>query len=224
VSAWRELAADQRRAAGAAVALLLTLFLPWYGHPLPAVGGRVAHDRVNAFGVFSFVEAAILLTAAAVLYLFYARSQRRGFHLPGGDGWAVTIAGAWVVFLLVWRLFDKPDFKPGPVGVEWGLFVAMAVGGLLVAAGQRLRAAHVPEPANPAADDGDWETPERRRRTARDRRPVDPAAFTRVLRDDAPSWEGEPPEPPGRARPAEPPPPTRPLPAADDEPGDPRLF
>jgi hypothetical protein len=188
----KELSGDQQRAGIAAAALFLSLLLPWYSHSELANGRQIVTERLSAFRVFSFVEAAVLLTAAAVLYLLYARAQRRAFHLPGGDGWAITIAGGWVVFLLVWRLFDKPQFNGNPVGVEWGLFVAIVVGGVLAAAGQRLRAAREPEPPNPAADPL-WETPERRQRD-RERRPVDSGSVTRVLREDRPSWEGEPPE------------------------------
>jgi hypothetical protein len=189
----KELSGDQQRAGIAAVALFFTLLLPWYSQSR-VINGSIQSERLSAFRVFSFVEAAVLLTAAAVLYLLHARSQRKGFHLPGGDGWAITIAGGWSVFLLVWRLFDKPEFNGGPVGVEWGLFVAIVVAGVVVAAGQKLRAAHQPEPPNPAADPL-WETPIRRERADHEgRRPVDPSAVTRTLREDRPSWEGDPPE------------------------------
>ncbi len=189
----KELSGDQQRAGIAAVALFFTLLLPWYSQSR-VINGSIQSERLSAFRVFSFVEAAVLLTAAAVLYLLHARSQRKGFHLPGGDGWAITIAGGWSVFLLVWRLFDKPEFNGGPVGVEWGLFVAIVVAGVVVAAGQKLRAAHQPEPPNPAADPL-WETPTRPERADHEgRRPVDPSAVTRTLREDRPSWEGDPPE------------------------------
>src|SRR4051795_1861237 len=113
---WKALSGEQQRAGIAAAALFLTLFLPWYRtSPLGTGGGPFQHQNLTAFGVFSFVEAAVLVVAAAVLYLLYARSQKRGFHLPGGDGWAVTIAGGWVVFLCIWRLFDKPDVARGTV-------------------------------------------------------------------------------------------------------------
>ncbi len=189
----KELSGDQQRAGMAAIALFFTLLLPWYSQSR-VIGGTIQSERLSAFRVFSFVEAAVLLTAAAVLYLLYARSQRKGFHLPGGDGWAITIAGGWSVFLLVWRLFDKQEFNGGPVGVEWGLFVAIVVAGVVVAAGQKLRAANQPEPPNPAAEPL-WETPARPERGDRERRrPVDPSAVTRTLREDRPSWEGDPPE------------------------------
>jgi hypothetical protein len=191
----RSLSADQQRAGAAAVALFLTLFLPWYSHPIPALTGGTRADTVSGFEAFSFVEAAVLVVAAALLYLLYARAKRRAFHLPGGDGTAITVGGGWVAFLLVWRLFDKPDFTPGPVGIEWGLFVALVVSAVLVAMGQRMRAAHAPEPPNPAADDDTWEVPvRRRRRDTASRRPVDTGAVTRTLREDRPAWEGEPPE------------------------------
>ncbi len=189
----KELSRDQQRAGIAAIALFFTLLLPWYSQSR-VIGGSIQSERLSAFRVFSFVEAAVLLTAASVLYLLYARSQRKGFHLPGGDGWAITIAGGWSVFLLVWRLFDKPEFNGGPVGVEWGLFVAIVVAGVVVAAGQKLRAAREPEPPNPAADPL-WETPARPERDDHQRRrPVDPGAVTRTLREDRPTWEGDPPE------------------------------
>lgn len=172
------------------MALALSLLLPWYQATL--LGRQAGTNNLSAFAVFTFVEAAVLLVAAGVLYLLYARSERRGFHLPGGDGWVISAAGAWAVLLLVWRFFDKPDVANAAVGIQWGAFVAMATAGLLIAAGQRIRAAHRPEPPNPAADDL-WSPPRPRGADRPGRRPVDPRAVTEVLRDRPPRWEGEPP-------------------------------
>ena len=71
--------ADARRAArrdrgGRAV---LSMFLPWY-----ACTGSV-DDSVSAFGVFSFVEAAVLLVALAVLALLFARAEGRDLPPAG---------------------------------------------------------------------------------------------------------------------------------------------
>ena len=150
--------------------------------------------------MFTFVEAAILLVAAGVLYLVWARSQNKGFHLPGGDGTVILAAGGWTLALLVWRLFDKPDVadRAATVGIQWGMFAALLAAGLLTAAGARVRAAHRPEPPNPAAEDDGWERPARPERRPSRRRPGDATAVTEVLRD-RPHWEGEPPEPPERA-------------------------
>src|SRR5215212_6404721 len=192
-----------QQAAGAAAGLGLTLFLPWYEKSFFDTSGaqpRSQSASLSAFGVFSFVEAAILLVAAGVLYLIWARSQRKGFHLPGGDGTVIMVAGGWAFLLLVWRLFDKPDVDdPGAtVGIGWGIFVALLAAGALTAAGARVRAAHRPEPPNPAADDVDWERPPRPDPRP-GRAPREATAVTDVL-GDRPGWDGEPPEAPGRSR------------------------
>src|SRR5215212_3514237 len=123
-----------QQAAGAAAVLALTLFLPWYEKSFFDKSGAKSAN-LSAFGVFSFVEAAVLLVAAGVLYLIWARSQRKGFHLPGGDGTVIMVAGAWASLLLVWRLFDTPESPDAEFGLQWGIFVALAVAGLLTAAG-----------------------------------------------------------------------------------------
>jgi hypothetical protein len=202
LSRLRELPPELRNAGLAAAALAFSLFLPWYQQSYVPKGSQEFVDRnVSAFGVFSFVEAAVLLVAAAVMFLIWARSERRAFHLPGGDGTAIVLAGGWAVLLLVWRLFDKPD-APDPssrYGLQWGIAAALAAAAALVAMGLRVRAVHRPEPPNPAADEP--QPPPREPRPPRRR--TEPTAVTEVL-GERPDWSGEPPEPPGRARPGRP--------------------
>ena len=200
-----------QQAGAAAAALAATVVLPWYEKSFFVLSGRrpvSATASLSALQVFSFVEAAVLLVALGVLFLVWARSQRKGFHLPGGDGTVIMAAGGWAVLLLVWRLFDKPSVSdPGAtVGIQWGMFAALLAAGVLVASGARVRAAHRPEPPNPAADDAGWERPPRPvrdPREPRERRARESTAVTEVL-GDRPGWEGEPPEPPRRARRSEP--------------------
>jgi hypothetical protein len=157
-STWRTLSQHQRLAAVAAVALLLSMLLPWYQETgFAVVGDRPVSldDSKSAFQVYSFVEAAIFVVAAGVLALLYVRGQRKAFHLPGGDGTVILAGGLWVMFLIFYRQLDKPDGRrEGPistsVGVEWGIFIAFLLGALLAYAGYRIRAAHTPEPV---ADD-----------------------------------------------------------------------
>ena len=149
----RRLPREQKLAGGAALALFVTMLLPWYTET-HFDKGKFVHDSLNAFQVFTWVEAAVLLVAAAVLFLLYSRSQKRGFHLPGGDGFVVMLAGGWTVLLLVWRLFDKPHLA-GDVGIDWGIFVALLAAGTLTWAGVRMRAAHRPEPPLPLATEED---------------------------------------------------------------------
>jgi hypothetical protein len=177
-AAWRALTADQKLAAVAAIALLLSMLLPWYQETGNALVNnkleRIA-DTKNAFQVYSFVEAAVFVVSAGVLVLLYARGHRRAFHLPGGDGSVIMGAGLWVMFLVFYRQLDKPaGRREGPIstsmGVEWGIFVAFLLGALLAYAGYRIRAAHTPEPlvddappppapaapAQPSSEPADW--------------------------------------------------------------------
>jgi len=197
IPAFRALPREMQHAAACAAALMLTLFLPWYSAQLLGADGR-SFNR-TAWGEFSFVEAAVLLVAAGVLFLVWARSEKKGFHLPGGDGTAIALAGGWALLLLVWRLFDKPN-SPDPssrYGIQWGMFAALLAAGALLATGLRVRAVHRPEPPNPIADE-----PEPAPAPRPPRRRADPAAVTDVL-GERPDWSGEPPEPPERKRPSE---------------------
>jgi hypothetical protein len=152
---WRALSSEQRLAAIAALALLLSMLLPWYQETGNAiVQGHLVRieDSKNAFGVYSFIEAAIFVVVVGVLVLLWARAERKAFHLPGGDGTIVMGAGLWVMFLIFYRQLDKPNGrKEGliqtSIGVQWGIFIAFLLGALLAYAGYRIRAAHVPEPA-----------------------------------------------------------------------------
>ncbi len=156
--AWRKLPSERRLAAVAAVLLFLTLFLPWYQETVIASGTATKLQSVSAtltgWGAFSFVEAAILLIAAGVLVLLYQRAEGRAFHIPGGDGGVIMVAGLWACVLIVWRIFDKQGTSSHgqyatTSGIEWGIFVALVIAGLLAYAGSRIRLAHRPEPPLP---------------------------------------------------------------------------
>jgi hypothetical protein len=179
-------------AAAAAVALVLSFVLPWYQKSV-AENSQFVQSNVSALGAFTFVEAAILLVAVAVVFLVWTRSQKKGFHLPGGDGVAIILAGGWAMLLLVYRLFDKPNIEGvgATMGIQWGIFGAMLAAGALIAAGLRVKQIDAPEPPNPAADDAGWVAPPRRERERTpERRPRDATAVTEFLRD-RPSWEGD---------------------------------
>ncbi len=166
VRVWRRLPSERRLAAVAALALFLTLFLPWYQETVIAGGVgslRSVSATLTGWAAFSFVEAAVLLVAAFVLALLFIRAEGRAFHVPGGDGGVITAAGFWTCVLIVWRMFDKEGTSGhGQVattsGIEWGIFIALGVAGVLTYAGTRIRRAHEPEPPLP----GDAASPSRR--------------------------------------------------------------
>ena len=144
-------------AAGAALGLFVALFLPWYQETVIAQGvTRLASitESLTGWAAFSFVEAAVLLVAAGVLVLVYMRAQGRAFHVPGGDGGIITAAGFWTCVLIVWRMFDKTGTTghgeyATTSGIEWGIFIALVLAGVLTYAGTRIRRAHDPEPPLP---------------------------------------------------------------------------
>ncbi len=161
VRAWRTMPHERRLAAYAAIGLFLSLFLPWYQRQFFVVlGGKIqpASDSQTAWGAFSFIEAAILLVAVGVLLLLFQRAEGKAFHLPGGDGGVITGAGVWSAILIIWRIFDKQGGaaqgqNATTYGIEWGIFVALAIAIGLTYAGSRIRAAHRPEPPLPGEDD-----------------------------------------------------------------------
>ncbi|HEV2811768.1 MAG TPA: hypothetical protein VGW10_00845 [Solirubrobacteraceae bacterium] len=186
--AWRELDRDQRWAGLASLALLVTLFLPWYQATV-IDRGRATNPNFSAFGVFSFVEAAIFLVALGVFGLLFARGERRAFHLPGGDGTVIFGAGLWASVLLLWRVFDRPDIERAVSdGITWGFFFAFLAAAALAATGWKLRAAGRPEPPLLRADEGEADygprsaAPEPKPRR---RRPPAPARDEQLTLDDA---------------------------------------
>jgi hypothetical protein len=151
--AWMALEPERRLAAIAALALFVTMFFPWYQQNAvvsTAKSEPLVSRNLSAFAVFSFVEAAVLLVAVAVLCLLFARAERRSFHLPGGDGTVVFAAGLWSALLLILRLFDKPGIThngvAANVGIQWGIFFALAAAGLLAYSGSLMRSARRGEP------------------------------------------------------------------------------
>lgn len=105
--AWRRLSAEQRVAGVGAVLLV-----------------------ISTFGPFSFVEAAIVLTALGVLALLRERARGQAFHLPGGDGTVLLLAGFWSALLILTRILDRP------LGQS---VLAFACAALVAAAGLRER-------------------------------------------------------------------------------------
>jgi hypothetical protein len=146
LNAWGALGRDQRLAAMTSLGLFVSMLLPWYSKTVVVRtrGGGAGTQSLSAFQAFSFVEAAVLLVSVGVLATLLARAEERDFHLPGGDGTIVMLAGAWVAILIFYRLFDKPGLQGNEqvvssVGVQWGIFVALLVALGLAYVGRRMR-------------------------------------------------------------------------------------
>jgi hypothetical protein len=177
--AWRALGRDQHLAALTALGLFVSMLLPWYSKTVivRTRGGGTGTQSLNAFQAFSFVEAAVLLVSAGVLAMLFARGERREFHLPGGDGTIVTIAGAWAAILIFYRMLDQPGLQGNEklvssVGVKWGIFIALLVALGLAYVGKRIRTAEREQPpltrSRRPEDEPPGDEPRRERRTVAD--------------------------------------------------------
>jgi hypothetical protein len=235
VHAWRALAPEQRLGALTSLGLFASMFLPWYSktdtlvvHGVP----KAAETSLSAFQAFSFVEAAVLLVSAAVLFMLFARGEGRLFQLPGGDGTIVLLAGGWTALLIFYRLLDKPGLQgdervTATVGVEWGIFIALLLALGLAYAGARMRALEKPPaPLRRAGRRGRRDTAEPE--TIWDPSPPrDPAprrrSRPRPVAAEPPASRDPDPDPdleatvvtPGRIRSGGPAPPVAPLPARE---------
>jgi len=180
---WRaggKLSREQRWAAGAAAALFFTLFLPWYQATVVATtvirGYRYqlpSPVTVTGWGAFGWVEVTLILISGGVLWLLFRTADGRPVDLPVGDGPVVIGAGGLACLVVVWRMFDKQGVTSHgqfalSTGIEWGIFVALLVSGLLTYAGTRLRTAPRASEDPPAEPDGMFDGPWREGRvTAR---------------------------------------------------------
>jgi hypothetical protein len=96
----------------------------------------------TAAGTFGLSEVALLLTVGAAAYLILICS--RGFALPRplNEGALLVAAGAWSGALISYRMLDRPPFElpgVGPVGLRYGIFVALGGAALIVVGGMRKR-------------------------------------------------------------------------------------
>jgi hypothetical protein len=157
---------------------------------------------VSTFGPFSFVEVAEVLVAAGVLWLLWARAQRKEFHLPFGDGTVIMAAGLWAGLLIAVRLFDRA------LGLN---LLALACAGILVVAGLLERAKRPPDdlPAPPERERAHgWEPPPPPatppgREAAKVPRPGEQMALRDPVTPDVPEPEAPPEFEPTRRIPAD---------------------
>jgi hypothetical protein len=118
-------------AAGAAgVALLVVLFLPWYG--VTTLFG--ANDRTRAataWQAFSVVDVLLALAAAIAVALVAVTAVARGPAKPVAFTVISTVASAIAVLLVLWRLIDAPG---DGLAVRYGAWLGLAAALLMLAA------------------------------------------------------------------------------------------
>jgi len=118
------------------LALLVVMFLPWYGVDV-SVAGFSASESANAWEVFSGIDIVLFLVGALAVGLAAARLA--GVDLPPDlpVGAILAGAGALAVLLILFRILDVPG-PDIPSGVESNIDFGRKIGlflGLLAAGG-----------------------------------------------------------------------------------------
>ena len=128
----------ERLAAAGALLCVVATILPWYRAP---VGGLVK----TGLGSFGFVMAAQLLAVGAALFLLIQNGRGRRPALPLREGTLLAMAGFWAAAMVVYLMFDRPQFRLAGFDTDYrlayGIFVALGGAGLLAAMGLRIRRA-----------------------------------------------------------------------------------
>jgi hypothetical protein len=136
------LKADQRLAFIGAALILVSLPLPWWRSP--------TNDNLvlTGLGSFSAIEAALVLTAAAVLFLLFKTGGGYLFPRPLREWSLLLTAGIWAALIIGFRIIDRPDFTLGgadePYEVHYGILIALGGAALIGAAGLRRRSDEPP--------------------------------------------------------------------------------
>jgi hypothetical protein len=116
-------------AALAAIAIAVTLALPWYG-------ARAREETVTGFEAFTVIDVLLLLAAAVGIALAILQATRDSPSLPVAFGVLTVTVGAIETLLVVYRLVNEPgpdDFIDVRLGAWLGLAatVALTAGGWL---------------------------------------------------------------------------------------------
>ena len=120
---------------GVLICLGATL-LPWYRAPVEDLAR-------SGWGDFGFTLAALLLTMGAALVLLLRVGRGRRPPLPLHEGTLLAGAGIWAGLIIVFAMFDRPEFGLGDFSREYslgyGIFVTLGGAVLLTVAGLRIR-------------------------------------------------------------------------------------
>ena len=122
----RRLRAGEWVAAASGMALLVSLFLPWYGP-----------QSVTAWESLSAIDVLLAFVAATGVLLAIVTAAQRVAAIPVALSALVALAAIVGVLLVLFRMIDIPD---GASGREWALWLGLAgAAGILVGALMAMR-------------------------------------------------------------------------------------
>ncbi len=123
------------------VLLGISVFLSWY-----TLGNRFAtlntcrgpHTACTAWSSLLILRFVLLVAAGAPAILAWIIVRGHALSWPRGELTAITALTA-LTMILFRGLVDRPGTPPGEISIDWGWFVAL-VGGLLILLGALARA------------------------------------------------------------------------------------
>jgi Na+-driven multidrug efflux pump len=143
----RRLRAGEWLALVAGIALIVSLFLPWYDTVLL---GTESDDGVGTgFEAFAIVDILLVLVAAVAIALAVLQATQTSPTLPVAFGVLTVVVGTIGTLVTIFRLIDAPGVN-GPAWGAWlGLaaVVALTAGGWLSIKNEHVR--HVPPGPEP---------------------------------------------------------------------------
>ena len=133
----RGLGGNERIAVIGAAVMVASLLLPWYQSP-------ISNDLVlTGVGAFGWAEGALVLVAAATVILAIRCGGGYVPPRPLREWGLFVVAGVWAAVVVLYRVFDRPDFTLAghdePYDLHYAIFVALAGAVTIVAAGLRMR-------------------------------------------------------------------------------------
>jgi uncharacterized membrane protein len=127
-------------AAVGGILLAISLFLTWYslGNSNAALNScHGPNSSCSGWSALTILRYLLLLAAAAPAILAYIIVRGHALSWPRGELTAVTALAA-LTFTLFRGVIDKPGTPPGQISVDYGWWVAL-LGGLLILAGSIAR-------------------------------------------------------------------------------------
>jgi hypothetical protein len=120
-----------RIAAASGVALLIVMFLPWYGVEVSSLS---IGESANAWEVFSVIDIVLFLAGLIAVAVVLAKAVGALPALPAPAGTIIAAVGALALVLVVYRLVDSPAPGDLPDSIEVSRKVGLFLG-LLASAG-----------------------------------------------------------------------------------------
>jgi hypothetical protein len=123
-------------AAVGGILLAISIFLAWYslGNQFTKLNGcHGPNSSCTAWNALSILRFLLLLAAAAPAILAWIIVRGHALSWPRGELTAITALAA-LTFILFRGVIDKPGSPSGQISLDYGWFVAL-LGGLLILAG-----------------------------------------------------------------------------------------